>query len=144
PLQLRLGAVQLGGIGSRVDHEQDVAPADLAALGEGDLLDVTGDPWPDVHRFHRLQPSSEVVPLRDLALQHRRYCDGGRRGRGRGLAAASGSQRQSGEPAGEAGKRVGAVSSVHTRSSVDGTSGSLDNSWITIEQEVQCNSLMTI
>jgi hypothetical protein len=91
PLQLSLGASQLGLIGTRIDFKEHLAFPDLAPLGEGDPLDVAVHPRPDLHLIHRLEPAGKLIPLRDLALRNGSDRHGlqGRRG-GRFILGAAG------------------------------------------------------
>jgi hypothetical protein len=63
--QLRLGAGQLGPVGTGIDLEEQLALADLLPLDEGDPLDVARHARPDLHRLDRLQAADELVPLGD-------------------------------------------------------------------------------
>ena len=65
--ELGAGLVALGDVRPRIDHEQDVAFFDLAAVREVDRGDIAGDARPDLDALHRLEAPGELVELGDLA-----------------------------------------------------------------------------
>ena len=76
-LQLGLRPIEVGLVRAGIDLEEHLALADLAALGERHSPDVARDPGPDLDLVHRLEPAAELVPLGDVALEHRGHADGG-------------------------------------------------------------------
>ena len=76
---LRLGALDLGGIGRGVDGDQQVALLDQRAFAEMHRLHGAGDARADVDALDRFEPAGELVPGGHVALHH--GGDGNRRGR---------------------------------------------------------------
>lgn len=60
-LELRLGAIDLGGVGRRVDLEQDVAGLHQRALGEVGRKDRTRHPRPELDTVDGFEPAGEVI-----------------------------------------------------------------------------------
>ena len=81
---LRLRAVDLGGVGRRVDGDQQVALLHQRAFAKVRRLHGAGDTRAHLDALDRLEPAGELVPQRDVALldgrdRHRRCHRGGRR-----------------------------------------------------------------
>ena len=81
----RLGASDVRLIGTLVDDEQRVTCAHDRAFHEGDALHETRNARAHLDGIDRLEVSGELLPVGNLALDHRRDGDLWRRGRCRPL-----------------------------------------------------------
>ena len=69
---LRLRAVDLGGVGCRIDRDQQVALLHQRTLAEMRRLHGAGDARTHLDAFDRLEAAGELVPQCDVALFHGR------------------------------------------------------------------------
>jgi len=67
-LDAGLGSVTQRLIGLRLDHEEQVALVDEGARFEGDPVQVSLDPCPDLHRLACLGRADELLKNCDIAL----------------------------------------------------------------------------
>ncbi|MCY1440158.1 hypothetical protein D9M71_564200 [compost metagenome] len=69
-LQLGFKAADFSLERARVDLEQQVAFLDLGAFGEGDLVDLAGDPRAHFDGFRGFEAAGELVPFGDRLFDH--------------------------------------------------------------------------
>ena len=107
---LRLGTLDLGGVGRRIDGDQQIALLHQRAFAEMHGLHGAGDARADLDALDRFEAAGEFVPQRDVALlderdRHRRTAlalrarPRGLRGRSLAWTASRGAAIKIGEPA---------------------------------------------
>ncbi|MCY1413694.1 hypothetical protein D9M71_291300 [compost metagenome] len=102
-LQLGFEAANLGFERPRVDLEQQVAFGHQRAFGEGDLVDLPGNPGAYFYGLWRFQAPGEFIPFVDGLFQHLGHTDFGR---GRGLGSLRGTTTGAHHHQCQGGKRV--------------------------------------
>ncbi len=61
---------QLGHVATLIDDEQQVAFFHFLAFLKCNAIDIAGDAWTQVHRFHGTDTAGEVIPLAHVARDH--------------------------------------------------------------------------